>query len=201
MGWRMKNKRRRAAAERSGGRDPAAAETNNPSPSHQPHIEETIRSIAQLYAEHRENATPLQRTVDRVTIGLGHPWTLGLLTTLVAAWIGLNLLIAAFGHRPIDPPPFAWLGGAVSLVSLYTVVLILATQRRENQLDRHRELLTLELAILSEQKTAKVIQLLEEVRRDNPLITNRVDHEAAAMARPADPQLVLDAIKETQAKT
>jgi hypothetical protein len=33
-------------------------------------------------------------------------------------------------------------------------------------------------------------------RRDNPLIRNRVDQEAEAMAQPADPQSVLDAIKE-----
>jgi uncharacterized membrane protein len=58
----------------------------------------------------------------------------------------------------------------------------------------------LELAILSEQKTAKVIQLLEESRRDNPLIRSRVDQEAEAMAQPADPQSVLDAIKETHAE-
>ena len=80
------------------------------------------------------------------------------------------------------------------------VVLILATQRREYQLAQLREQLTLELAILSEQKTAKVIQLLEESRRDNPLIRDRVDQEAEAMAQPADPQSVLDAIKETHAE-
>ena len=44
---------------------------------------------------------------------------------------------------------------------------------------------------MSEQKTAKVIQLLEESRRDNPLIRDRVDQEAEAMAQPADPQSVL----------
>ena len=119
-----------------------------------------------------------------------------MLTVIAASWISLNLLAAALGYRPIDPPPFPGLGLAVSLVSLYIVVLILATQRREYQLAQLREQLTLELAILSEQKTAKVIQLLEETRRDNPLIRNRVDQEAEAMAQPADPQSVLDAIKE-----
>jgi hypothetical protein len=58
----------------------------------------------------------------------------------------------------------------------------------------------LELGILSEQKTAKVIELLEESRRDSPLIPDRVDQEANAMAQPSDPQSVLDAIKETHAK-
>jgi len=44
-----------------------------------------------------------------------------------------------------------------------------------------------------------VIQLLEESCSDNPLIRDRVDQEAEAIARPADPQSVLDAIKETYA--
>jgi hypothetical protein len=37
------------------------------------------------------------------------------------------------------------------------------------------------------------------VRRDNPLIHDRVDREAEVMAQPANPQSVLDAIKETHA--
>ena len=58
----------------------------------------------------------------------------------------------------------------------------------------------MELAILGEQKTAKVIELLEEMRRDNPNLRNRVDHEAAAMAIPADPQTVFEAIKSSHAE-
>ena len=175
------------------------ADTNVPLPTLPAHIEETIRSIARLHAEHHQNATPVQRAVDHITALIGRPGFLGVLAVIVASWISLNLLAAALGYRPIDPPPFPGLGLAVSLVSLYIVVLILATQRREYQLAQLREQLTLELAILSEQKTAKVIQLLEESRRDNPLIRNRVDQEAEAMAQPADPQSVLHAIKETHA--
>jgi uncharacterized membrane protein len=175
------------------------ADTNLPPPILPTHIEETIRSIARLHAEHHQNATPLQRAVDRMTALLGHPRFIGVLTVTVAGWISLNLLAAVLGYRPIDPPPFPWLGGVVSLLSLYMVVLILATQRHNDQLAQHSEQLSLELAILSEQKTAKVIQLLEESRRDNPLIRNRIDQEADAMAQPTDPSSVLDAIKEIHA--
>ena len=164
------------------------------------HIDETIRAIAQLHAEHHEQATPQQRFVDRLTALFGRPWVIGAMTVLITGWIGTNLLLPLLGYPAIDPPPFAWLEVTVSMLALYMVVLILATQRHEDQLAKHRELLTLELAILTEQKTAKVIELLEEVRRDNPLIRDRVDHEAQAMAKPADPQSVLDAIKETHAK-
>ena len=75
---------------------------------------------------------------------------------------------------------------------------ILTTQRREDQLAGYREQLTLELAILGEQKSAKIIALLEEMRRDSPTLRNRVDEEATAMSVAADPQAVLDAIKETE---
>ena len=175
-------------------------DANAPPPILPTHIEETIRSIAQLHAEYHENATPLQRVVDYMTALLGRPRFIVVLTVIVAGWIGLNLLAAALGYRPIDPPPFPRLGGAASLVSLYMVVLILATQRREDRLGQRREMLILELAILGEQKTAKVSQLLEEFRRDSPSIHNQVDQEADAMAQPADPQSVLDVIKESHTK-
>ncbi len=53
----------------------------------------------------------------------------------------------------------------------------------------------LELVILSEQKTAKIIELIEELRRDDPHIRNRLDDEATALSAPAEPQAVLKAIK------
>ncbi len=160
------------------------------------HIDETISSIAKLRAEHRENATPLQRVVDRMVKLLGRPQFIGVISVVIVAWIGLNLLSASLGDRMIDSPPFPWLGEAISLTSLYMVVLILISQEREDQLAHHREKLILELAILSEQKIAKVIQLLEESRRDNPNIRNRFDPEAETMGQAADTQSVLNAITE-----
>lgn len=163
------------------------------------HIEETVRSLAQLHADHHRNATPHERAVARTTALLAHPRFIGGLAIVVAAWMTLNLLAAPLGYPALDPPPFSWLGSAVSLVSLYMMVLILATQRRDDQLTQRREQLTLELAVLIEQKTAKIIQLLEESRRDNPQVQNRHDPEAEAMAQPADPESVLVAIRDTHA--
>jgi len=161
------------------------------------HIEDTVRAIARLHAEHYEQATPLQRTVDRLTARASRPEFVGILTLVVFGWIAFNLILMALGYRPVDEPPFYWMQGAVGLAALYMTALILTTQRREDQLASHREQLTLELGILGEQKAAKIIELLEEMRRDDPTLRNRVDREAAAMSTPADPQAVLDAIKDT----
>ena len=74
--------------------------------------------------------------------------------------------------------------------------MILTTQRRADMLASHRSQLTLELAILAEQKSAKTIALLEEIRRDNPLLKDRTDPEAEEMSVPTDPAQVLEALME-----
>ncbi len=161
------------------------------------HIEETVQAIARLHSEHYAQATPLQKLMDAMTARAGKPSFLVGISVVVAGWIVLNLCLMALKMEALDAPPFAWLQGAVALAALFMTALILTTQRREDQLASHREQLTLELGILSEQKAAKIIQLLEELRRDNPLIANRIDQEAEALSTPADPQAVLDAIKDT----
>jgi uncharacterized membrane protein len=160
------------------------------------HIDETILSMAQLRAEHRQNATRLQSLVDTMVKVLRRPQVLAEISILIVGWVAFNLALAARGFPMIDPPPFPWLGGAVSLVALYMVVLILVSGEREDLLTQHRDMLLLELAILSEQKIAKVIQLLEESRRDNPHIHDRRDVDAENMGQAADTRSVLDAITE-----
>ena len=123
-----------------------------------------------------------------------------MLLLVVVGWSAGNVLAMAAGHRPIDPPPFAWLALASSITALCVTVLILTAQRRDDELAQHREQLTLELAILSDRKLAKIIELLEESRRDNPLLDNRVDRAAEDMARPADPESIAEVVKQTHAE-
>jgi uncharacterized membrane protein len=82
------------------------ADTKVPTPNLPDHTEETIRSIAQLRAEHHENATALERALDRVTALLSRPRFIGVITVIVIGWIGLNLGAVAFGVRPSIRLPF-----------------------------------------------------------------------------------------------
>ena len=94
-----------------------------------------------------------------------------------------------------DWPPFAGLEFVAAIGALLIAALILTTQRREDQLADFRSQLILELSISNDQKIAKIIELLEESRRDNPEIVDRVDDQAAAMSTPSDTEAVLEAIK------
>jgi uncharacterized membrane protein len=172
--------------------------TQDKNPNLPSHVEDTVQAVARFQASHDADAGTLQLLIERTTRRAGSPTFIALLTVLVIGWIALNLGLIAFGHPPVDKPPFFWMQGVVTLTALYMTVFILTTQRRDDELAGLRDQLTLELSILSEQKSAKIIELLEELRRDDPHISDRQDDHAAALAKPADPNAVLDALKEKQ---
>jgi uncharacterized membrane protein len=159
------------------------------------HVDKAVRSVTQLHSEHHERTTALQRAVNRIAAFMGRPPFIVIAVFSPAIWITGNLASGWLGYQPIDPPPFPWLEVAATLFSLLLVMLVLVAQRHEDQLNAHRDTLTLELAILTEHKIAKVIQLIEELRRDSPHIQDRDDPQAEQMAEPADTGSVLDAVR------
>ena len=161
------------------------------------HVDKAVRSVARLHSDHRGSATAPQRAVNWITAFMARPGFLVLLLLSAAVWIVANLIASSLGAQPIDEPPFPWLQGAIALFSLFVVMLVLVAQKHEDELNAHRDTLTLELAILSEHKIAKVIQLLEELRRDTPEVQDRVDRQAQQMAEPADARSVLAAVRES----
>jgi uncharacterized membrane protein len=169
--------------------------TDNFQESNFPHVDKAVRSVTQLHSEHRGKTTSSQRTVNRVAAVMGRPWFIALVGFVLAVWMGANFIAGRLGMEAVDPPPFAWLEVAATLFSLILVVLLLVAQKHEDELNAHRDTLTLELAILSEHKVAKVIQLLEELRRDSPQVPDRDDPQAKQMAEPADAGSVLDAVR------
>jgi uncharacterized membrane protein len=158
-----------------------------------PHIAETIQSIALLHAEHHRKSSFSERVADRATAFVGRPVFLLVLVVAAGGWIAFNLLVRAGQHAALDPPPFAWLGLALSVGGILVAVLILVTQRRADRFADLREQMTLEATLLTEQKTRKIIELIEELRRDSPHIVDRLDKEAEQMSSKAEPHTVLEA--------
>jgi uncharacterized membrane protein len=158
------------------------------------HIEQTVEMIAELHRQHQQRATPSQKVVAQLTAAASRPRFVGLLTIVFGLWIGLNGLVKLAGYAPPDPPPYSYIQAITGISGVYITLLILITQRRENQLAEARDQLTLELAIVNEQKSAKIIALLEEMRRDLPNLPDRPDPEAEQLSTPADPQAVMDAL-------
>jgi uncharacterized membrane protein len=153
-------------------------------------------TTARLRTAHRRESGVLQHALDRVTAALGWPGFVVLLSLALVCWVVVNVAAPALGLHAPDPSPFNLLQAITSAGALVVACLILTTQRREEKLADYRNQLILELSISNDQKIAKIIGLIEESRRDNPAITNRVDVQAATMSSPSNAAEVLEAIRE-----
>jgi uncharacterized membrane protein len=161
------------------------------------HVETTVKKLAEMHGDHVRRASRLQRVSEAATSFMGRPSVAIAMFVLVVGWIVVNLVAPSLGLQQPDPPPFNYLELVVSALALAMTILILVSQRRADVAAVHRSQLTLQLAAVSEQKIAKVIELLEEQRRENPALPDRSDPQAAEMSVASDPKQVLARIIDT----
>jgi uncharacterized membrane protein len=158
-------------------------------------IDDAIESVAELERKALAGASLQQRAIERFTLAVGRPRTVAIVVLVVAAWAVLNEILGLSGRRQLDPPPFSWLGGVLSLAALLMTIVILTTENRMAEIAEQRSRLHLQISLLSERKAAKIIQLLEELRYDTPSVANREDREAQELTLPTDPHRVAEQLE------
>jgi len=158
----------------------------------------SVESVASIRARAALRLDKHQRMMEVVTAALGRPRTVYVTLSLVLSWIGGNLFAPRWGWPRLDPPPFFWLQGIVTLSSVLMTTLVLITANRQTREAEDRSHLDLQVNLLSEQKVAKLIALVEELRRDLPMVRDRIDREADAMQEAVDPHAVLADLKRAE---
>ncbi len=165
------------------------------------HVEEAIEAIAELERRAQEAISPHQRWIESVTQRLGRPRTVYVVCAFVAVWIGSNLALLGAHRAAFDPPPFAWLQGMVTLAGLLMATLILTTANRIAQIDTTRDQLDLQINLLNERRSAKIIRMLDDLRRDDPDVPTHYDPEVQQLTQPTDTHEVARAIEERTPRT
>jgi uncharacterized membrane protein len=135
--------------------------------------------------------TPSQRVLELIGDALGSPCGLGAVIALAVLWIVADVLARHFGFAALDPPPFSLLQGFIGLGALFTAIVVLVKQSRLAKMEGRRADLELHVNLLTEQKAAKLIHLMEELCRDLPMIKDRHDAVAETLQLPTDPESVI----------
>jgi uncharacterized membrane protein len=159
-------------------------------------ISQNIETILAFYTREEKKISRAQRVLENISRFAGRPLYLVLILLFVALWILANVVARGYGMAVFDPAPFFWLQGVVGLGALLTATVVLIKQDRLAKLEERRADLDLQVNLLTEQKTTKLIELIEELRRDLPMVKNRHDPKAAALQQPTDPHQVLAALDE-----
>ncbi len=163
------------------------------------HVGQNIQTIAALFANAERRVGRNQQRIERITDIFGRPATTYVLAIVVVGWIFGNTLAARLGFQTIDPPPFPWLQGAACIAALLMTVTILTSQNRVAKLAQQRAHLDLQVNLIAEEKIAKLIALVEELRRDLPSVKDRKDTLADAMTEAVDVHAVADELEAIQA--
>ena len=159
-------------------------------------IGQNIAAVHEFYTREEQKRSPTQRHAESIGRFVGRPAFLVVILLFISLWMGANLALPACGLAAFDPAPFFWLQGIIGLAALLTTTVVLAKQNRVAKLGEQRDHLDLKVTLLIEQKTAKLIDLLEELRRDLPNVKNRHDSGAAVMQQAMSPDGVLAALDE-----
>ena len=165
-------------------------------------VSQEVESVASIRARAEQRLDRHQRMMEVLTTALGRPRTVYVTLSMVAGWVAFNLVTPKlFGWPRIDPPPFFWLQGMVALSALLMTTMVLITANRQTRNAEERSHLDLQVNLLAERKVAKLIALVEELRRDLPMVRDRIDREADSMQKAVDPEAMLAALErasETQ---
>jgi uncharacterized membrane protein len=159
-------------------------------------LDQNIDSVLEVRKREREQRSAPHRLVDRISRIMGRPLYLLGLFMFAGIWIAMNLLAPQFGRTAFDPSPFPLLDGILSLAALVTTTVILIAQNRQTRIEQQHMHISLQVNLVTEQKVAKIIKLLEELRRDMPMVKDRYDPQAASFAQETDALQVLTAIEE-----
>jgi len=165
------------------------------SPSPRDPALEALQSIANLHARGERAVARPQRWVESAIAAVGRPGFLAATLAAIFLWIAIDTLMARLTHqRPFDPAPYNLLQGVSTLTALLLTIMILIAQNRQTQMAERRAQLDLHISLIADQRNAKIISLLEELRRDLPQVPDRLDPEAEAMQSAADPEAMLVAL-------
>jgi len=135
-----------------------------------------------------------QKTLESLLMFFRKATFFYILSLVLVAWICTSF----FNYPlPFNLPTFSWSKDGLNTISLLISTGVLVRQTRQEKYDEQRTQIILHLNLLSEQKIAKIIALLEELRTDLPNVMNRHDPEAHLMKESADPIAVLEAIQDT----
>ena len=162
-------------------------------------ISKNIETIIALHRRYEKDVPQHQRVVETVTGFFGRTAFLYSILLGIILWVTPDVLPRRLAIPRFEELPFPGLQFSLTAGSLLVTTGVLIKQERQEKLAEQRAQLSLQLNLLCEQKMAKLIGLVEELRQDIPNVKNRSDPEAEMMKSPTDPHVIINVLEETLA--
>jgi uncharacterized membrane protein len=121
-----------------------------------------ISAITGMEKAALDSRTAGERIGDAIARQAGRSWFIALHGVWFIAWIILNAGIVPWLH-PFDPYPYQFLTFVVSLEAIFLSLFILMSQNRGARQADERAHLDLQINLLSEQESTKMLEMLQSL--------------------------------------
>ena len=169
------------------------AKRNAQARAHAP-LDKAVKDLAEIRARQLDELPRSQVGIEWLTDRIGRPWFAYAIVIFIAAWIAGDLAILP--RARFDALTFPLLQLLLSVLALLMAVFILITENRQGEIAEKRAQLTLQLSLANEERAAKIIQLLGQLRKDDPLLPDRRDEEAKQMSEAIDLHTAIDKMED-----
>ena len=177
-------------AERQGDRDLLVETETLPE-----HVIKNVEVINYHQNQHDQNTTTHHRILTKIGEIFGSPKFLYGQIVFYTVWI-ISSNLAEQKIIPKNFPLFDLHLHGLEIAALLISTEVLVYQTREEKIRAEQSHLMLQLNLVTEQKIAKLISLVEELRVDLPDVIDRDDLEAEIMKQAISPQAILEAIQQ-----
>lgn len=127
-------------------------------------MRKNVGAIQEMQRQEAEHRTRQDRAAARLTDFSGSMAFVYIHAIWFGLWVALNLGLFHIPHvTQFDPLPFGLLTLIVSLEAIFLSTFVLIAQNNLSALSERRSELDLQVNLLSEQKTAKILDLLDKV--------------------------------------
>jgi uncharacterized membrane protein len=154
---------------------------------------ESIREVVRLEQESLAERSLGERISDRITGLIGRLGFVVLHAVVMLAWFAVNLGLLP-GVRPFDPFPFGILTLIVSAEGVLLALFILISQNRMSRQADLRAHLTLQISLLAEKESTRMLQILETL--STRLGLAGPDEQAKELVTPTDVPRLARELKE-----
>ena len=158
--------------------------------------QQNIHAIARLEQETIESRKVPERIGDAFTRVMG---SLGFVVAHVigfGAWFSINLGLIP-GVKPFDPFPFGILTLIVSAEGVFLAIFVLLSQNRMSRLSSQRAHLNLQISLLAEQETTKLLQHLRRISEHLGIEESAQDREVERLSQVTHLETLAEELKKT----
>jgi uncharacterized membrane protein len=155
-------------------------------PTHQ-----NVKMVAKLEQAAQTPRSTVDGLIDRLTRFVGSIGFLYLQLLWFLLWPLVNVLQ---GPRAFDPYPFFLLVALLAMEAILLSTLILMSQNRQQRLADRRAHLDLQVNLLAEQETTKILAMLDNIQQHLGIAAH--DPVVQAMKEATEPERLVEQIEE-----